>query len=121
MPAAAAVSTRPVPLGTWTERSSIVTVTSSGALIAHLGAVSGTGTCGASPYRRAASRRHPCLDHGMVRVLVDRREETLQGRLAAEGAAVLADMRAELVAELDHVRGGRHRRRVTQRTEALAE
>src|SRR5437588_3776421 len=102
----------------------MVTVTSSGMLIAHLGAVSGTGTCGACPYsqaglvsgtgtcgacpyKRPASRRHSCLDNGMVGVLVDRCEETLQRRLAAEGAAALVDVRAELLAELGHVRGDR--------------
>src|SRR4051812_38184947 len=121
MPAAAAASTSPVPLGTCTERSSIVTVTSSDALISDLEAASGTGTWGACPYGRAGSRGHPFLDNGMVRVLVDRREETLQRRLAAEGAAALVDVSAELVSELDHVRRHRHRRGIAQRTEALPE
>src|SRR4029079_16631471 len=111
----------PVPFGTCTFRSSIVTVTSSGALIARLEAFSGTGTSGACPYNRSASRRHPFLDHAVVRMLIHRREQTLERRLTAERAAALVDVGPELVAELDHVRGDGQRTGITQRAETLAQ
>src|SRR6266566_487909 len=112
MPAAAAVSTRPVPFGTCTERSSILTVTSSGVLNSDLsvdlvpGPVRGPGpwTCPGTRSRwNDGSRGHPLRDRGVMRVLVDRREQTLERRFAAEWAVALVHVRAELVAELDHV------------------
>src|SRR5512133_1955692 len=116
MPAAAAVSTMPVPFGTCTCRSSIVTVTSSGALTAHLAAVYGTGVC---PNNQPESRWH--LGNRSMRMLVDRREQAFERRLAAERAPALVDVRAELVAELDDVRRNGHRRGVAERAETLAE
>src|SRR5439155_26475123 len=89
--------------------------------MSHLEAFSGTGTSGACPYNRSASRRRPLLDHGMVGVLIHRREQAFERRLAAEGAAALLDVRAELVAALDDVRRDRQRRGVAERAEALPE
>ena len=57
----------------------------------------------------------------LVGVLVDRREDALERRLAAERAAALVDVRLELVAELVDVARDRHRGRVAERAEALAE
>src|SRR5215210_2741766 len=61
------------------------------------------------------------LGHGRVRVLVDRGEQALERGGAAERAAALVDVRLELAAELVDIARDRHRRRVTERAEALAE
>src|SRR5204863_462032 len=68
---------------------------------------------------RALSRGH--LGDEMVRVLVERREEILQRRRTGEWTAASVDVRLELVAELVDVARDRHRRRVAERAEALAE
>src|SRR5262245_30563217 len=57
----------------------------------------------------------------MMRVLVDRCEDALERGLAAERAAAVVDVRLELVAELVDVARDRHRGRVAERAEALAE
>src|SRR3954451_634163 len=54
-------------------------------------------------------------------VLVDRREDVLERRLAAERTAAVVDVLLELLAESVHVARDRHRRRVAERAEALAE
>src|SRR5919202_269562 len=69
----------------------------------------------------SGSRGNALFDHGRVRVLVDGREQAVERRLAAERAAALLDVAAELIAELVDVARDRHRRRVAERTEALAE
>src|SRR3954452_14115600 len=56
-----------------------------------------------------------------VVVLVDRREDPLERRLAAKGAAGLVDVRLELGTELVDVARHRHRGGVSERAEALAE
>src|SRR5919109_854253 len=61
------------------------------------------------------------LHRRVVRMLVDGREEALERRLAAEGAAAAVDVRLVLVAELVDVARDRHRGRVAERAEALAE
>src|SRR5918992_763690 len=120
-------STRPVPFGTLTSRPSIVSEASSGPLLTPLdlsgmdrlaqpvpirGIEGGTGAGGCSCGH---------LDRRVVRVLVDRGRHALERRLAAVRAPALVDVRPELVAELADVARDRHRSRVTQRTEALAE
>src|SRR5438309_12038291 len=57
----------------------------------------------------------------MAAVLVDRREDALQRGLAAVGAPAGPDMLAKLVAELVDVARDRHRGRVAERAEAVAE
>src|SRR5688500_3010246 len=57
----------------------------------------------------------------MVCVLVDRGHQPLEGRLAVEGTAALDDVLPVLVAELRDIARDWHRRRVAQRTQALAE
>src|SRR5829696_5021756 len=61
------------------------------------------------------------LGHGRVRVLVDRGEQALERRGAAERAAAIVDVRLELAAELVDIACDRHRRRVAERAQALAE
>src|SRR6266508_2200211 len=56
----------------------------------------------------------------MMGVLVDRSKEPLERRLAAEGAALAVQVGMELVAELVDVAGDRHRRRISERAQALA-
>src|SRR5918999_1479575 len=136
MPAQRAVSIRPVPLGTWTSMPSIVTVTSSGALI---GALPDPFVCHAWARRRyarsggrsaAAPGRVPKSDassghldlraHARV-MLVDRRHEVIQRRFTAEGAPALVEMPLVLLAELRDVARNRHRGRVAERTQAVPE
>src|SRR5207247_10131735 len=57
----------------------------------------------------------------MPRVLVDRSEDGLHRRLALERTAALVDVGLELGPELGHVARDRHRRRVPERAEAMAE
>src|SRR4051794_27987882 len=57
----------------------------------------------------------------MVAVLVDGREQSFEGGLAAEGTASMVDVRAKLIAELDHVARHRHRRGVAEWAQALPE
>src|SRR5438034_4148816 len=54
-------------------------------------------------------------------MLVDRREDALERRLAAVRAPAGADVLAELVAELVDVARDRHRGRVAERAETVAE
>src|SRR5437899_10901245 len=54
-------------------------------------------------------------------VLVARREQALEGRLPGQRAAAAVDVGLELVAELADDARHRHRRRIAQRAEALAE
>src|SRR3954465_2072740 len=54
-------------------------------------------------------------------VLVDRREDVLERRLAAERASAVVDVLLELLAESVDVARHRHRRRVPERAEALTE
>src|SRR5262245_60370389 len=93
MPAAWAASTRPVPFGTSTARSSTVTETS--------------------------SDMHGL--RGVVSVRVGRSEDPLQRRLPFEGAAPEIDVRLVLVPELVDVAENGDRVRVAQRTETLPE
>src|SRR5438067_9744326 len=77
-----------------------------------------------TPARNA--QHFPRLSRGnlladVVVVLLDRREQAVERRLAAERAPGGVDMRLELVAELVDVAGDRHRGRVAERAEALAE
>src|SRR4029453_10530750 len=105
MPASAAASTRPMPFATSTSRPSTVTLTVSTALMPAL-------SC-----RKLSCRN---LGDGVVGVLVDRREDPLErGRPAHRAAAV--EVLLELGAELVDVARHRHRRRVPERAEALAE
>src|SRR5581483_4515724 len=97
MPACSAVSTSPVPFGTCTTCSSIVTRTSSGALKLQL------------------------LRNRGVRVLVDGSEKIRERRVGAERAAALAQVLPELVAELRHAARDRHRGRGAEHAEALAD
>ena len=94
----AAVSTRPVPFGTSTSRSSIVTRDELG--IAHACASATRGACA-------------CI--------VDRREDALERRVAGERAAACVDVRLELVAELVDVARDGDRVGVAERAEALAD
>src|SRR3954471_15323849 len=97
MPAASAASTRPVPFGTCTSFSSTVMRTSSGAL----------------------SGNH--LRDRRVRVLIDGSEEVRERRVLAERTAAVREVRAELVAELRHAGRDRHRGRVAEHAQALAD
>src|SRR5829696_5464603 len=54
-------------------------------------------------------------------VLLDRREQALERGLAAERAAAVVDVLLELVAEAVDVARNRHRGRVAEGAEALAE
>src|SRR5262245_11043334 len=54
-------------------------------------------------------------------MLVDRGEDALQRRLAREGATALVDVSLKLVSEARHVACDRHGRRVSERTQAIAE
>ena len=54
-------------------------------------------------------------------MLVDRCKEVIERRLAAEGALAGVEVLLELVAELVHVTRDRHRGRIAERAEALAE
>src|SRR5262245_17591635 len=92
MPAACAASTRPVPFGTSIWRSSTVTETSSD--MRGLVAVGG--------------------------VLLRRREDALERRLAVERAASEVDVRLVLVAELVDVAQDGDRVGVAERAQALA-
>src|SRR6185437_7532144 len=130
MPAAWAVSTMPVPLGTWTVRSSIVTVTRSvwaGAcvmppacawFVSVLLPVTAAGQVPSGhgrqrPFHSSGSIlwktpvRGSCghLRDGGVRVHRDRRQDVVERRAASERAAAVVDVRLELVAELVDVRG----------------
>src|SRR2546428_5286216 len=80
-------------------------------------AKSATSRCQAP--RRVRSRRGP--DGRMVGVLVDRGEDALEARLAAEWAGALVDVALELLAEARDVARDRHRGGVAERAEALAE
>ena len=60
-------------------------------------------------------------DDGRVRVLVDRREQPRELRVGAERAAAVLEVLAELVAELRHAARDRHRGRVAEHAEALAD
>ena len=57
----------------------------------------------------------------MQRVLVDRRQDPLDRRVAAERTAGLVDVRLELSAELSHVARHRVHREVAERAQRLAE
>src|SRR5581483_12125522 len=125
MPAASAVSTTPVPFGTWTSRSSILTRTSS-VLIGRTstderwGGGSSAGEPGGFPTqqsKRGSRRRVTCSQARLVRdrsemVLVDRRIEAGQGRVGSERAAAVLEVGAKLVAELGHAARDGHRSRV---------
>src|SRR5688572_20281323 len=93
MPAAAAVSTRPVPAGTETSRSSTVSFTRSGM----------------DGFLRVAGVR------------VRGREDPVERRGIAERAAAALHVRAELVGELPHEARHRIDGEVAQRTERAAE
>ena len=54
-------------------------------------------------------------------MLLDRREDAFERRLAAEGAAALVDVPLELLAEVAHVLDHRARGEVAERAEALAD
>src|SRR5215469_9037426 len=54
-------------------------------------------------------------------MLVDRGEEPGELRVGAEGAAAVREVLAELVAELRHAARDRHRGRVAEHAEALAD
>src|SRR6185436_19133291 len=103
----------PVPFGTCTVRSSIVTLTSSGALTSH-------SRNGGSPYEESATRSRGYLGDGRVRVHRHRREDVVQRGRVAERAAALLDVRDELLAELRDVARDGHRGRLAERAEALA-
>src|SRR4051794_30678375 len=139
MPADIAVSTRPVPFGTCTSRSSIVTRTSS--VIPRTASLSCSGNvrrrsrrtrtslpwCAPPPCRRRRrdreslprSSRVDLLRDGRVVVLVDGREEVREGAVLAERAATGAEVLAELGAELRDTARHRHRSGVTEDTQAL--
>src|SRR5437868_1873967 len=147
MPAASAVSTRPVPLATCTSRSSTLTQTSSvmpcprrpASRNPHETVVSDTGTCPPENLHSSLSRRLSqedragCLTprdvcsrpdlrgHGGVGVLIHRCEEMRKRRVLAERAAAVLEVRAELVAELRHAARDGHRRRVAEYAQALAD
>src|SRR5215213_10488887 len=108
MPASSAASTIPIPAGTCSSRSSIVTVTSSGVLNP-LPPSRLPGTEPAEVSLRRRSTRHLC--RRLMMMLVDGRENPLQRRLAAEWAPALVDVPLELLAEaldvLDHRAGGK--------------
>ena len=73
-------------------------------------------------YRHASSCTGTSIWRSHVRVvLVDRGEDVVEGRLAAERAAALVDVLPELLAELRHVARDRHRGGVAERAEAVAE
>src|SRR5689334_9296496 len=57
----------------------------------------------------------------MVRVLGDRREHAVERRVVAERTAAVVDVRLELAAELGDVARHRHRGRLAERAEALAD
>src|SRR6266540_1834244 len=150
-PASSAASTIPRPGGTWTSRPSIVTVTSSGALNPqppsrgsdpkYAGNLSLSGsTLEWSPrapadlqgrsnsvawhvpgtkYSVLYSRRRLC--RRVMAMLLDRREGSLQRRLAAVWAPALVDVALELVAEALHVLDDRPRGEVAERAQALAQ
>src|ERR1700759_4818497 len=56
-----------------------------------------------------------------MRVLVDGSEQPGELRVGAEGAAAVLEVGAELVAELRHAARDRHRGRVAEHAEALAD
>src|SRR5206468_1020637 len=77
-----------------------------------------TGPLGRCDSSGARSRRH--LRGRVQRVLRNGREDVVEWRRVAERAAPLLDVRLELVAELCDIARDRDRRRLAQRTEALA-
>src|SRR5689334_8807964 len=77
---------------------------------------------GAAPRTDRSGARSCGYLHGrMVPMLVDGREQPVQRRLARMRAAAEVDVLLEVVAELVDVAGDRHRGRVAERAEALAE
>src|SRR5258708_19271940 len=54
-------------------------------------------------------------------VLVDGREEVIEGRVAAERTAAVLEVLPELVAELRHAARDRHRGRVAEHAQTLAD
>src|SRR5688572_19801820 len=69
----------------------------------------------------SGTRSRGYLRHRRVRVLIRGGEDALQRGSAGEGAAARVDVRLELVPEAVDIARDRHRSRVAERAQALAE
>src|SRR5262249_9590699 len=114
MRTACAASTSPVPFGTETTRSSIVTETSSGVEAAVL--IAPDPPC--NTVSLGASRRHRSLV-GVAGVLIDGREDACDGRVVER--ALAAEVCLEVASVLAQVAGARIPGEVAERAERLAE